>query len=177
MSSTCCPRLIHQSDSFLAVRFIRLPWPLFSVPTQSFGSSMNPLLQAWTRLESHISNDKLAWPSNVATRFFIPLKFWTWQRNSRIAFASSIEVSYVYSMRWLTFTSGQGERMVFLRTCSANCERKNSESLQTPRSSDQKTGARETPRIEGAPERVQADAPFGVRPNSKTIGADRAILR
>src|SRR5258706_8961908 len=138
---------------------------------------MNPLPQAWTLLESHISNDKLAWPSNVAARFFIPLKFWTWQRNSRIAFALSIEVSYGYSMRWLTFTSGQGERMAFLRTFSDNCERKNSESVQTPSSSDQKTGARKTPRIEGALERVQAGAPFGVRPNSKTIGADRAILR
>src|SRR6266481_1019275 len=177
MSSTCSPRLIHQSDSFLAVRSIRLPWPLFSVPTQSFGSSMNPLHQAWTRLESHISNDKLGWPSNVAARYFIQLKFWTLQKNSRIAFASSIAVSYGYSMRWLTFTSGQGERMVFLRTFSANCERRNSESVQTPRSSDQKTGARKTPRIEGALERVQAGAPFGVRPNSKTIGADMAILR
>src|SRR6266513_5197936 len=154
MSSTCCPRLIHQSDSFLAVRFIRLPWPPMSVPNQSFGSSMNPLPQAWTRLESHISNDKLAWPSNVAARFFIPLKYWTWQKNSRIAFASSIEVSYGYSMRSLTFTSGQGERMVFLRTFSANCERKTGESPQTPRSRDQKTGARKAPHIEGALERI-----------------------
>src|SRR6266480_3893417 len=177
MSSTCCPRLIHQSDSFLAVRFIRLPWPLFSVPTLSFGSSMNPLPQAWTLLESHISNDKLGWPLNVAARYSIPLKFWTWRKNSRIAFASSIEVSYGYSMRWQTFTSGQEERMVFLRTFSANCERKNCESIQNARPGDQKTGARKAPRIEGALDRIQADAPFGVRPDSKAIGADRPILR
>src|SRR6266478_5424853 len=138
---------------------------------------MNPLPLAWTRLESHISNDKLAWPSNVAARFFIPLRYWTWQKNSRIAFASSIEVSYGYSMRWLTFTSDQGERIVFLRTFSANCERKNSESPQTARSRDQKTGARKAPRVEGALERIQADAPFGVRPDSKAIGPDRPILR
>src|SRR6516225_821627 len=160
MNWTCFPRLIHQSGSFLAARFIKLPSPPFSVPTRSFGSLMNPLPQAWTRLESRISNDKLAWPSNVAARFSIPLKFWTWRKNSRIAFASSIEVSYGYSMRWQTFTSGQAGRTVFLRTFSANCERKNSELLQTSRSRDQRTRKRKAPRFEGGLERVQADAPF-----------------
>jgi len=80
-------------------------------------------------------------------------------------------------MRWQIFTPGQGERMVFLRTFSANCERKSSESRQIARSRDQKTRARKALRVEGALERIQADVPFGVRPDSKAIGPDRPILR
>src|SRR5258706_8581963 len=59
---------------------------------------------------------------------------------------------------------------------SANCERKNSESLQTSRSRDQKTRTRKAPRVEGALERIQADAPFDFRSHSKALRADRPIL-
>jgi len=137
---------------------------------------MNPLPLAWTRLESHISNDKLAWPSNVAARSLFHSDIGPGRKILGSRCLIHRGKLRVFDAVANLHVRPRGEDCV-LRTFSANCERKNSESPQTARSRDQKLAREKSARRRRSGKNTSGRRPSVLDEFRKAIWADRPILR